>query len=94
MLDATTLNLGRLGALVIAPAAPDSEAIPQPGDAVNLEILLPAHQQFGKRCLSCDAVTVRASSESGGCYIALQFERVEIRKVPATRPAAASVAVM
>jgi hypothetical protein len=95
--DATTLNLGRLGALVAAGTANymDSKAIPEPGDMVDLEVLLPAHQQFGQRCLACEAVTVRATRENGHCLIALQFQKVEIRKVLIQTVAAAGrLAVM
>jgi hypothetical protein len=94
--DATTLNLGRLGALVATGSSGymDSQAIPQPGDTVNLEVLLPAHQQFGQRCLACDAVTVRATTENGHSLIALQFQRVEIRRVATPAVAAVRSAVM
>ena len=94
VLDAATLNLGRMGALVVASHDIHPEAIPEPGEEVSLEILLPAHQRFGQRCLACDAVAVRATREESGCYVALHFLHVEIRKVAVARPAAASVAVM
>lgn len=94
ILDATTLNLGRLGALVVSSVAPGLQAVPQPGDAVNLEVLLPAHQHFGQRCLACDAVAVRATREGSKCFIALRFEHVEIRKVLNVPQPAASLAVM
>ena len=94
--DATTLNLGRLVALVATGTSNymDLDSIPQPGDPVNLEVLLPAHLQFGQRCLACDAVTVRASTEGGQCLIALQFQRVEIRRVVTQAVAAGRLAVM
>jgi len=94
MVDATTLNLGRLGALVATPSSNYPNSIPQPGDSVNLEVLLPAHRQFGQRCLACEAVAVRATNEGGRCLIALQFERLEIRKVESHSAAAGRLAVM
>ena len=94
MVDATTLNLGRLGALVATPCSAYNDAIPQPGDVVNLEVLLPAHRQFGQRCLACEAVAVRATSDGDRCLIALRFERVEIRKVAVRAVAPAPLAVM
>jgi hypothetical protein len=72
----------------------NADAIPGPGDEVSLEILLPAHQRFGQRCLACDGVAVRSTQNAGGYYVAVQFARVEIRKVAVVKPAAASVAVM
>lgn len=83
MLDATTLNLGRLGALVVTGGSSyiDSRTLPETGDTVQLEVVLPAHRLFGQRCLACQAVTVRATTEEGRCFVALQFERVEIRRV-------------
>jgi hypothetical protein len=94
MIDATTLNLGRLGALVVTRSSSYMEALPQPGETVSLEVLLPAHQQFGQRCLACDAVAVRATKEGGRCFIALEFERLEIKKVAAAAMSAAPLGVM
>ena len=82
MVDATTLNLGRLGALVVSASNHYASSIPQPGDPVDLEVLLPPHRQFGQRCLACEAVAVRSTKDGERWLIALQFERVEIRKVP------------
>jgi hypothetical protein len=94
--EATTRNLGRLGALVVTGPSNymDLQSIPQPGDPVNLEVLLPAHRMFGQRCLACEAVTVRATTEGGQNLIALQFARVEIRKVVMQTLAASRLAVM
>jgi len=94
--DATTLNLGRLGALVAAGASSqaDLQSIPQPGDTVDLEVLLPAHRQFGQRCLACEAIAVRATTEGERYLIALQFARVEIRKVATQSVDASRLAVM
>lgn len=94
LVDATTLNLGRMGALVVTRASTYVETLPQPGEILSLEVLLPAHQQFGQRCLSCDAVAVRATKDGGACLIALQFERVEIRKVAMQAVSAAPLGVM
>lgn len=94
MVDATTVNLGRLGALVATPCAGYEDALPQPGDTVKLEVLLPAHRQFGQRCLACEAMTVRSTCDGGRCLIALRFERVEIRKVAVRAAAPAPMAVM
>jgi hypothetical protein len=96
MVEATTLNLGRLGALVATDTSSymDSKSIPQPGDPVNLEVLLPAHRQFGQRCLACEAVTVRATTEGSQSLIALQFARVEIRKVLTQTSEVSRLAVM
>jgi hypothetical protein len=92
MLDATTLNLGRMGALVVTGSSGylDSKAIPQPGDPIRLEVALPAHSGFGQRCLACEAVAVRATTHEGRCLVALQFERIEIRRLLAPLVAAAT----
>ena len=94
MVDATTLNLGRLGALVASNSNHYAASIPQPGDSVDLEVLLPVHRQFGQRCLACEAVAVRSTQDGERWLIALQFERVEIRKVPVQKAAATTMAVM
>jgi PilZ domain len=90
MLDATTLNLGRLGALVAAggPDYVDAKTIPEPGDPVQLELVLPAHSLFGQRCLACEAIAVRSTTEDGRRLVALQFHRIEIRRVLARSVAA------
>lgn len=94
MVDATTLNLGRLGALVAIGSFTYANSIPEPGDPVNLEVLLPAHHQFGQRCLACEAIAVRATNESNRYLVALQFERIEIRKVLGQVVTAGPIAVM
>jgi len=95
MIDGTTLNLGRLGALVATARDYDaSDLVPQPGDTVQLEIALPVHRNFGQRCLACDAVAVRATNGGTGFLVALQFERVEIRSLFAESAAAGRMGVM
>jgi hypothetical protein len=83
MLDATTLNLGRMGALVATGSCSylDARIIPQPGDLMQLEVDLPAHTGFGQRCLACQALAVRAATEEGRLVVALQFERIEIKNL-------------
>ena len=95
-LEATTLNLGRLGALVVTGNSEhfDAKLIPRPGDPVQLEVALPAHQNFARRCLSCEAIAVRCANGDGSCVVALQFERVEIRTLLAETAAASRVEVM
>ncbi len=94
--DATTLNLGRLGALVMTGNSKhlDAKLIPRLGDSVQLEVALPAHQNFGQRCLSCDAIAVRCANLDGSCVVALQFERVEIRTLLVQTAAVNRVEVM
>jgi hypothetical protein len=96
MLDATTLNLGRSGALVVTGASGylDSQAIPQPGDPIRLEVALPAHTGFGQRCLACEAVAVRATTKEGRCLVALHFERIEIRRLLSPSAAVSPLEVM
>lgn len=94
--EATTVNLGRLGALVVTgkPAHFHTKLVLRPGDPVQLEVSLPAHQNFGRRCLSCDAITVRCANQDEGSVVALQFQRVEIRTLLADTAAASRVEVM
>jgi hypothetical protein len=98
LLDAMTLNLGRSGALVVTGSSgyTDLKILPQPGDPLQLEVGLPAHTNFGQRCLACDAVVVRATTvgTDGRCLVALQFERMEIRNVLARSVAASRLEVM
>jgi hypothetical protein len=96
MLDATTLNLGRSGALVVAGTSLylDSREIPRPGDLMQLEVALPAHTGFGQRCLACEALAVRATSDEGQCLVALQFERMEIRRLLSATAASGRLGVM
>jgi hypothetical protein len=96
MLDATTLNLGRTGALIVTGGSGylDSRAIPQPGDPMRLEVALPAHTGFGQRCLACEAVAVRATTQEGRYLVALQFERIEIKRLLSPLAAASPLEVM
>ncbi|HTS49207.1 MAG TPA: hypothetical protein VMH05_14750 [Bryobacteraceae bacterium] len=94
--EATTVNLGRLGALVVTgkPVHFTTKLILRPGDPVLLEVTLPAHQSFGRRCLSCDAVAVRCANQDEISVVALQFQRVEIRTLLADSPPTRRVEVM
>jgi hypothetical protein len=95
MLDATTLNLGRTGALIVTGSGyTDSKAIPQSGDPIQLEVALPAHRSFGQRCLACEALAVRAATEDGRCLVALQFERIEIKNLLSRSIAAGRLGIM
>jgi hypothetical protein len=96
VLDAMTLNLGRSGALVVTGSSDytDSKLLPQRGDPLQLEVVLPAHRNFGQRCLACDAVVVRTAAADGRCLVALQFERMEMRNVLSQSVAASRLEVM
>jgi hypothetical protein len=96
IIEATTRNLGRMGALVETGRSTytDPQIVPQPGDLVQIEVVLPAHRNFEQRCLSCDAIAVRTATANGGLRLALQFERVEIRKLTFQPAAAGRMGVM
>jgi len=94
-IEATTQNLSRVGALVITDATTytDPQVTPRVGDLVQIEVVLPANRDFGQRCLACEAIAVRVTAENGGLVLALQFERVDIRKL-IVQPAATGLEVM
>ncbi len=71
---ASTVNLSRNGALVLAPE--EHLRIARTGAQVELEILLPTDGSFPQRCLSCDAEVVRVKYK----LLALKFYQVRFRE--------------
>jgi hypothetical protein len=94
-LEGTTINVSRSGALILIQTGQlrDSSAMPQPGDRLQVELLLPAHDGFGRRCLSCTAIAVRSNWKGSNGVVAVQFNQVGIRKM-AERPVMVSAEAM
>jgi len=77
-IEAKTINMSRLGALIEISAACKPEVVPRPRDAVWAEIFLPMNLQFGPRSLSCKATAVRTSEVDETYRVAVEFQRIEI----------------
>lgn len=59
-----TENISRSGILVVWNA--EAGAAPPPvGQLITVEIELPAHHGFGRKCIHCQAVVVRVSQAEG-----------------------------
>ncbi len=61
-----TENISRSGMLVAWSAGPNTE-IPEVGQLLTVEIELPAHHGFGRKCIHCQAVVVRVTQPEGQC---------------------------
>jgi hypothetical protein len=56
-----TENISRNGLLVVWDAGPP----PEVGRLVTVEVELPAHHGFGRKCIHCQAVVVRTAAAGG-----------------------------
>lgn len=61
----TTENISRSGILV-AWSESGEAAVPEVGQLVTVEIELPAHHGFGRKCIHCQAAVVRVSYPQQG----------------------------
>lgn len=82
VVDGTTIDIGRSGALISLENSVYPGWLPQPGNALILEILLPVNRTFGPRCVLCEGMAVRTSYQAERRVLAVSFEQVEFGKVP------------
>lgn len=74
-----TENISRTGILVVWDAGP-GKAAPEVGHLVTVEIELPAHHGFGRKCIHCQAVVVRVWHPEGDCSrVALNVNYMKFR---------------
>ncbi|HWQ55776.1 MAG TPA: PilZ domain-containing protein [Bryobacteraceae bacterium] len=74
-----TENISRTGILVVWDASPGKGA-PEVGQLVTVEIELPAHHGFGRKCIHCQAVVVRVRQpEEGFPRVALNVNYMKFR---------------
>ena len=93
VLSGMTLNVSCAGALITIADA-DGNSLPQSGDPVKVELLLPPHRAFGQRCIACDGVAVRVNPDAHAGVLAVQFEHVAFKQAEPESMPAASTAVM
>jgi c-di-GMP-binding flagellar brake protein YcgR len=75
----TTENISRSGILVAWDTGPDGP-LPEVGRLVTVDIELPAHHGFGRKCIHCQGVVVRVSRpESGLPRVALSVNYMKFR---------------
>src|SRR3954464_8526845 len=72
-------NISRKGALMIWDNSADAIEVPAPGDLMHVEIQLPAHHVFGRKCMFCDAQVVRISNGGGQHRVAMKIRHMEFR---------------
>lgn len=71
-----TENLSRSGMLVLW----DAPILPRPGQFVTVEVELPVHHGFGRKCILCQAEVVRATRGAGGeARVALSVNYMKFR---------------
>ena len=61
-----TTNMSRRGILIAWTANGVMGAVPKPGDALCVDIELPANHSFGRRCMHCQTVVSRVSGGEQG----------------------------
>ncbi len=89
-----TENLSRSGMLVLW----NEPKVPQPGQFVTVEVELPVHHGFGRKCIHCQAEVVRVTPGGlEGARVALCVNYMKFRaykeKVPALQLETAEVGV-
>jgi hypothetical protein len=93
VVDASTINLSRSVALILISPVDGAASMPQSGEALRAEFLLPANRMFEQRCLSCKAVAVRTWEDGQKWVVALQFQQIEFRPVTDRAPINAMAAI-
>ena len=83
-----TENISRTGILLAwdggSPAAP----APQPGQMVTVDIELPAHHGFGRKCIHCQAAVVRVDPGAAGvARVGLRVNYMKFREFQENIPA-------
>jgi c-di-GMP-binding flagellar brake protein YcgR len=69
----TTENISRTGILLAWRNGRPSPPVPRPGQLVTVDVELPAHHGFGRKCIHCQAVVVRVSPAPGAARVALSI---------------------
>jgi hypothetical protein len=76
-----TENVSRSGLLVVWDDGRGGLEPPALGDLVTVEIELPAHHGFGRKCIHCQAVVVRVASANGEApRVALSINYMKFRE--------------
>jgi hypothetical protein len=76
-----TENISRNGALVSWSGDVERTALPLPGDLLIVDIELPAHRSFGRRCMHCEAVVTRVMDGNGhAASVALHIRQMSFRR--------------
>jgi hypothetical protein len=72
--------MSRSGILVEWSADGLLSRLPKPGDALTVDIELPANHSFGRRCMHCQTVVARVGpGEKGEPTVALQVNQMQFR---------------
>ncbi|HZT29911.1 MAG TPA: PilZ domain-containing protein [Bryobacteraceae bacterium] len=75
----TTVNISRTGMLIQFQAMAGNAA-PEKGEFLSIELELPKHRAFERRCLCCEGRVVRVSQEAGrGVRVAIRVSHMEFR---------------
>lgn len=81
-----TENVSRRGLLVSWNTGGPRGELPKPGDALTLEIELPANHPFGPKCLHCRATVVRVTkTETSFPRVAFEINVMQFRSVAGRR---------
>lgn len=77
-----TENISRSGILVVWNTGKEAQ-VPEVGQLVTVEIELPAHHGFGRKCIHCQASVVRVSypERGGNPRVALSVNYMKFRAI-------------
>jgi hypothetical protein len=96
VLTGVTENMSRGDALILLNGEHALSELPSVGDALIVEIELPANHTFGRKCMQCQTSVVRVSkSKTREPRLALRIHKMRFQNYgkPASRRSTAEVAV-
>ena len=77
-----TENISRRGLLIAWRGEGGGPRPPEVGQIVAVEIELPAHHEFGQKCMHCEGIVARVSEADGECaYVALRVNYMAFRSL-------------
>ena len=89
MIDGTTMDINRLGALIRLEDKLEPALMPEVGEAMRIEVLLTQTSAFDKGYLICDSIAVRVEDGPEGCKLAVEFAQVDFHAMNAQVAASA-----
>ncbi len=82
-----TENISRTGILLVWPTDIPGVPVPEPGQMVTIEVELPAHHGFGRKCIHCQGCVVRVTPDKSGARVALSLNYMKFRAYHDRMPA-------
>jgi hypothetical protein len=75
-----TENISRNGLLLAWRGEHGALPVPSVGQIVTVEVELPAHHNFGQKCIHCQGIVTRVTGAAGECpLVALRLNYMDFR---------------